>query len=75
MEVIGADPFLSVQGALNLSNKVKYVKSNKEIFRNLRLYHSTRSAYSRNKGYDKRRRYQDNEEERPHYELRKRRSC
>ena len=32
MEVIGADPFLSVQGALNLSNKVKYVKSNKEIF-------------------------------------------
>ena len=32
MEVIGADPFLSVQGALNLSNKVKYVKSSKEIF-------------------------------------------
>lgn len=32
MEVIGADPFLSVQGALNLSTKVKYVKSNKEIF-------------------------------------------
>lgn len=34
MEVLGADPFLSVQGALNLSNKVKYVKSNKEIFEN-----------------------------------------
>ncbi len=32
MEVIGADPFLSVQGALHLSTKVKYVKSNKEIF-------------------------------------------
>ena len=32
MEVIGADPFLSVQGALHLSEKVKYVKSNKEIF-------------------------------------------
>ena len=32
MEVIGSDPFLSVDGALNLSHKVKYVKSNKEIF-------------------------------------------
>lgn len=32
MEVMGADPFLSVAGALNLSPKVKYVKSNKEIF-------------------------------------------
>ena len=32
MEVIGADPFLSVNAALNLSPAVKYVKSNKEIF-------------------------------------------
>ena len=34
MEVYGADPFLSVMGALHLSTKVKYVKSNKEIFEN-----------------------------------------
>ena len=40
MEVYGADPFLSVGGALNLSTSVKYiktttdVKSNKEIFEN-----------------------------------------
>ncbi len=40
MEVYGADPFLSVGGALHLSTKVKYVKtttdvkSNKEIFEN-----------------------------------------
>ncbi len=32
MEVYGADPFLSVAGALHLSDKVHYVKSNKEIF-------------------------------------------
>ncbi len=32
MEVYGADPFLSVDGALHLSDKVHYVKSNKEIF-------------------------------------------
>lgn len=32
MEVYGADPFLSVMGALHLSTKIKYVKSNKEIF-------------------------------------------
>lgn len=32
MEVYGADPFLSVDGALKLSEKVTYVKSNKEIF-------------------------------------------
>lgn len=32
MEVYGADPFLSVTGALHLSDKVHYVKSNKEIF-------------------------------------------
>ena len=32
MEVYGADPFLSVDGALKLSGKVHYVKSNKEIF-------------------------------------------
>ncbi len=34
MEVYGADPFLSVGGALHLSDHVKYVKSNKEIFEN-----------------------------------------
>ncbi len=34
MEVYGADPYLSVVGALHLSTKVKYVKSNKEIFEN-----------------------------------------
>lgn len=34
MEVYGADPFLSVGGALHLSTHVKYVKSNKEIFEN-----------------------------------------
>ena len=40
MEVYGADPFLSVGGALNLSTSVKYIKtttdvrSNKEIFEN-----------------------------------------
>ena len=34
MEVYGADPFLSVMGALHLSTKIKYVKSNKEIFEN-----------------------------------------
>lgn len=32
MDVYGADPFLSVDGALRLSGKVHYVKSNKEIF-------------------------------------------
>ncbi len=32
MEVYGADPFLSVAGALHLSDRVHYVKSNKEIF-------------------------------------------
>ena len=32
MEVYGADPFLSVDGALHLSDRVNYVKSNKEIF-------------------------------------------
>ena len=32
MEVYGADPFLSVTGAIHLSDKVNYVKSNKEIF-------------------------------------------
>lgn len=32
MEVYGADPFLSVDNALKLSEKVHYVKSNKEIF-------------------------------------------
>lgn len=32
MEVYGADPFLSVAGAIHLSDKVHYVKSNKEIF-------------------------------------------
>ena len=32
MEVYGADPFLSVDGAIHLSDKVNYVKSNKEIF-------------------------------------------
>lgn len=34
MEVYGADPFLSVDNALKLSGKVRYVKSNKEIFEN-----------------------------------------
>lgn len=32
MEVYGADPFLSVDGALRLSASVHYVKTNKEIF-------------------------------------------
>ncbi len=32
MEVYGADPFLSIDGAIHLSKKVHYVKSNKEIF-------------------------------------------
>ena len=32
MEVYGADPFLSIGGALHLSTQVKYVKTNKEIF-------------------------------------------
>lgn len=32
MEVYGADPFLSIDGAIHLSNSVHYVKSNKEIF-------------------------------------------
>lgn len=32
MEVYGADPYLSVMGALHLSTKIKYVKSNKEIY-------------------------------------------
>ncbi len=32
MEVIGADPYLSVDGALELYRNVHYVKSNKEIF-------------------------------------------
>ena len=34
MEVYGADPFLSVNGALHLSEKVHYVSNNKEIFEN-----------------------------------------
>lgn len=34
MEVYGADPFLSVDGALRLPATVHYVKSNKEIFEN-----------------------------------------
>lgn len=33
MEVIGCDPFLSVQNALNLSRKVKLVKEGEEVFR------------------------------------------
>ena len=33
MEVIGCDPFLSVQNALNLSRKVKLVKEREEVFR------------------------------------------
>ena len=33
MEVIGCDPFLSVQNALNLSRKVKIVKERDEVFR------------------------------------------
>lgn len=33
MEVIGCDPFLSVQNALNLSRKVKHVKERDEVFR------------------------------------------
>ncbi len=32
MEVYGADPFLSIDGAIHLSKRVHYVKSNKEIF-------------------------------------------
>lgn len=32
MEVYGADPFLSIDNALHLSENVTYVKSNKEIF-------------------------------------------
>lgn len=32
MEVYGADPYLSVENALKLSEKVHYVKSNKEIY-------------------------------------------
>lgn len=32
MEVYGCDPFLSVQNALNLSNKVNIVKTNDDIF-------------------------------------------
>lgn len=32
MDVYGADPYLSVENALKLSEKVHYVKSNKEIF-------------------------------------------
>lgn len=34
MEVYGADPYLSVQGALHLTTKVHYVKTNDEIFKN-----------------------------------------
>lgn len=33
MEVIGCDPFLSVQNALNLSRKIKLVKEREEVFR------------------------------------------
>lgn len=33
MEVIGCDPFLSVQNALNLSRKVKLIKEREEVFR------------------------------------------
>lgn len=33
MEVIGCDPFLSVQNALNLSRKIKIVKERDEVFR------------------------------------------
>lgn len=33
MEVVGCDPFLSVQHALNLSRNVQIVKTNEEIFR------------------------------------------
>lgn len=33
MEVLGCDPFLSVQNALNMSRKVKIVKDREEIFR------------------------------------------
>lgn len=33
MEVVGCDPFLSVQHALNLSRNVKIVKTNEEIFK------------------------------------------
>ena len=33
MEVIGCDPFLSVQHALNLSRSVKVVKTNEEIYK------------------------------------------
>jgi D-3-phosphoglycerate dehydrogenase len=34
MEVYGCDPFLSVDGALNLSRKLNYVKTPREIFEN-----------------------------------------
>ena len=34
MEVMGCDPFLSVQNALNLSGKVNLVKTREEIFQN-----------------------------------------
>jgi D-3-phosphoglycerate dehydrogenase len=34
MEVYGSDPFLTVDNAVALSNQVRYVKSNKEIFEN-----------------------------------------
>jgi D-3-phosphoglycerate dehydrogenase len=34
MQVFGFDPFLSVDGALNLSRKINYVKSTREIFEN-----------------------------------------
>ena len=34
MEVIGCDPFLSVQNALNLSRKVHLVKEREDVFRN-----------------------------------------
>lgn len=32
MKVVGCDPYLSVQNALNLSNEVKIVKSNAEVY-------------------------------------------
>ena len=32
MKVVGCDPYLSVQNALNLSNEVKLVKSNAEVY-------------------------------------------
>ncbi|MDR0222742.1 MAG: 3-phosphoglycerate dehydrogenase [Oscillospiraceae bacterium] len=34
MEIFGYDPFLSVDGALSLSRKVRYVKSTREIYEN-----------------------------------------